>query len=237
MLGSFLEISVQTKDILASLDFYMRLGFERAPVNDVWTHPYAVVSDGHVYLGLHQYDFPSPSLTFVQPDLRQQLSAFEALGVQFEFCKLGEDQFNEAGFYDPNGQMVALLEARTCSPVNANVSRAMCGYFDEYRLAVRNLRTSSVFWEQLGLINCGEDTDTSQSRAVRLATGGLNLGLQESTVSGRPQVFFRHHRPEDLVEQLVKRSVAFGNAVIGQTAGISLTAPEGTRLMIIGGDS
>lgn len=235
MLGNFLEISIQTADILASLDFYMRLGFERAPVNDVWAHPYAVLTDGRVYLGLHQQAFPSPSLTFVQPHLRRQVAEFEALGIQFEFRKLGDDSFNEAGFYDHDRQMITLLEARTCSPVNTRVSGALCGYFDEYRLPVRNLQVSCRFWEQLGLINTGPDA--TRPHRVRLATGGLNLGLQESATPGRPLMVFAHTRPEDLAQQLLQRNIPVTPAAASPAAGVSLTAPEGTQLLIIGDDS
>ncbi|MDE2090879.1 MAG: hypothetical protein KGJ08_03125 [Gammaproteobacteria bacterium] len=235
MLGNFLEISIQTPDILASLDFYTRLGFERAPVNDVWSHPYAVLTDGHVYLGLHQYVFPSPSLTFVQPDLRRQLPDFEALGIQFEFCKLGDDQFNEAGFYDPDRQMVTLLEARSCSPLNSRITGCLCGYFDEYRVNVRDSQASCRFWEKLGLINTGLDATPTQT--VRLATGGLNLGLQESTAPSQPQITFTHAQPEDLAERLLQRNIMVAPAVSPRAVGISLAAPEGTQLLIVGNDS
>jgi catechol 2,3-dioxygenase-like lactoylglutathione lyase family enzyme len=235
MLGNFLEISIQTTDILASLDFYSRLGFERAPVNDVWAHPYAVVTDGYAYLGLHQYSFPSPALTFVQPDLCRQVAEFETLGIKFEFCKLGEDRFNEAGFYDPDRQMITLLEARTCSPVNAKVSSPVCGYFDEYRLPVRNLQASCRFWERLGLISSGPDL--TQPKMVRFATGGLNLGLQESGSGAQPLIVYRHARPEDLAEQLLRFNVPFDTAKLSRATGLTLTAPEGTRLVIDGGDS
>ncbi|MGA9855212.1 MAG: hypothetical protein WBR29_08070 [Gammaproteobacteria bacterium] len=234
MLGNFLEISIQTPDILASLDFYLRLGFERTPVNnDIWTHPYAVVSDGQVYLGLHQYAFPSPSLTFVQPDLRRQLPDFEALGIQIEFSKLGDDQFNEAGFYAPDRQMITLLEARTCSPLSSPNTACLCGYFDEYRMHARDPKASRSFWESLGLICTGSDAVHAQG--VRLATGGLNIDLQQPVTLGRPLMVFLRHRPEDLTEQLLRRNIPV--TTTQPAAGICLTAPEGTQLLIIGNDS
>jgi hypothetical protein len=236
MLGNFLEISIQTSDILASLDFYLRLGFERAPVNnDIWTHPYAVLSDGHVYLGLHQYGFPSPALTFVQPDLRSRMPDFETLGIQFEFSKLGDDQFNEAGFYDPDRQMVTLLEARTCSPLSSPSAVCLCGYFDEYRLQARDSQASRQFWEKLGLIV--SEPEAAYAHTVRLATGGLNIGLQQAATPGRPQIVFQHPRSEDLAEQLLRRNIPVTAASIPATAGILLNAPEGTQLLIVDNDS
>ena len=69
MSARFLEIGLHAPDILASLDFYRRLGFTEASVGETWSHPYAAVSDGRIALGLHALDFASPSLTFVQPEL------------------------------------------------------------------------------------------------------------------------------------------------------------------------
>ena len=60
MLGRFLEFSLATPDIQASLDFYTRLGFSQAEVGEAWSHPYAVVTDGRICLGLHQEAIPRP---------------------------------------------------------------------------------------------------------------------------------------------------------------------------------
>ncbi|MGH8397604.1 MAG: VOC family protein [Gammaproteobacteria bacterium] len=232
MLGDFLEISIATPDILASIDFYTRLGFKQASANDVWTHPYAVLTDGRVCLGLHQDTLPSPALAFVQPDLRRQLPEFEALGVQFEFRKLGEDQFNAAGFYAPDHQMITLVEARTFSPVTAQVSDSLCGYFEEYRLPASELQTSRCFWEQLGLIST-EPADT-QKHVVRLATGGLNLGLWDTNERAQPQLVFLHARPEDTARQLEQRGIVVQHTKSNE---LLLTAPEGTQLLIVKDDS
>ncbi len=228
MLGDFLEISIETPDILASIEFYTRLGFKQASVNDIWSYPYAVLTDGRVYLGLHQYALSSPALTFVQPDLRRQLPEFEALGIQFEFRKLGEDQFNEAGFYAPEHQMVALLEARTFSPVIARTGETLCGYFEEYRLPVRELQTSRRYWEQLGFIST--DPADTPLRAVRLATGGLNLGLWNADGQSWPLLVFLRARLEETAQQLEQHGIAVRHA---ENAGLLLTAPEGTHLLII----
>ena len=69
MLGEFLEISVQTPDILESLGFYKALGFSELEVGDIWPHKYAVVSDGHLCVGLHNRNVDGPTLTFVHRDL------------------------------------------------------------------------------------------------------------------------------------------------------------------------
>jgi hypothetical protein len=76
MLGRFLEVSVSCPDVLESIHAFEALGFREIPVGDVWSHPYAVVSDGRLNIGLHRYDFDSPSLTFVQSDLQKWRDAY-----------------------------------------------------------------------------------------------------------------------------------------------------------------
>ena len=63
MLGRFLEVSVHAPEILESLAFYEQLGFTQATVGETWSHPYAVVTDGRLFIGLHAYEFASPALT------------------------------------------------------------------------------------------------------------------------------------------------------------------------------
>ena len=73
MLGRFHEISITTADIRASVEFYERLGFTQAPTTDAWSHPYGVLTDGRLFIGLHQRRVPTPVLTFVHPGIATHL--------------------------------------------------------------------------------------------------------------------------------------------------------------------
>ncbi len=72
LLGRFLEFSIQTPNIIESLGFYKLLGFQELQVGEVWSHKYAVVSDGVLNIGLHDGKFDSPALTFVHQDVARQ---------------------------------------------------------------------------------------------------------------------------------------------------------------------
>src|SRR4051794_15086708 len=106
MLGRFHELSVATTDIRESVEFYERLGLTQAATNDTWTHPYGVLTDGRIFLGLHQRSFASPTLTFVRAGVAEIVTDLEARGVELDFRNTGEDVFNEVGFRDPTGQHV-----------------------------------------------------------------------------------------------------------------------------------
>ncbi len=152
MLGRFLEFSLAAPDVQASLDFYVTLGFSYAEVGDAWPHPYAVVTDGRIRLGLHQEPIPAPSLTFVKPELLKYLDEFEQRGIEFEFRHLGNDVFNEVGWLDPSGQLVRLVEARTFSPSKRLANdTSRCGYFLEIALPAPGARPGKKILGRLRL--------------------------------------------------------------------------------------
>ena len=137
MLGEFLEFSLTTADMLASMDFYRKLGFREASAGSSWKHPYTVFSDGRIHIGLHKRESLAPALSFVLPELRKRLEAFEALGIAFAYTSIELHHFNHAGFEDPDGTLLRLLEARTFSPLHESETAAsLCGYFLEYRIPV-----------------------------------------------------------------------------------------------------
>ena len=81
VLGKFHEISLETADIAESVAFYERLGFTQVGTNDTWQHPYGVLTDGKLFLGLHQFKFPSPTLTYVRQSVASHVHVIEKLGI------------------------------------------------------------------------------------------------------------------------------------------------------------
>ena len=232
MLGKFLEISIYAPDVKASYEFYEGLGFKSVAVGEIWSHPYAVVSDGDIYLGLHAYRFDSPALTFVRPELGTYSRALKRRGIRFEFEKLADDEFNELGFLDPAGQMVTLLEARTFSPPQFDAySFSLCGDFLEFTRATTTVTSVQSFWEDLGLLPGWHGEDPHPW--IRLIRDDINLGFH-LTGPLQPGLTFFADDMETRIEYLrasgydVSRSAPFPH-------GATLTAPEGTPLYLYPG--
>jgi catechol 2,3-dioxygenase-like lactoylglutathione lyase family enzyme len=231
MLGRFLEISIHCPSVRESMEFYERLGLVLAATNDIWRHQYAVVTDGRVALGLHAYDFPSPSLTWVHADLARHALTLADRGIHFEFMKTGEEEFNEAGFRDPDGQMVTLLEARTFSPVPVAPAGPVIGYFREYRYPVRSVTNSARFWEPLGFVAMKPDDD--EQGPMVLTSDGIDLCLFEGAAQ-RPQLVFESRDLSGSIAALVARGIS-GDLVpdlAGNGEALEIRAPEGTRIVI-----
>jgi len=234
VLGRFLEFSLATPDIQASLDFYTRLGFSEAEVGEAWSHPYAVVTDGRICLGLHQGAIPAPSVTFVKPDLLRHLAALEDLGLEFEFRHLGNDVFNEVGWFDPGGQLVRLIEARTFSPSKRiGTDTSQCGYFMEIALPTPDLEASKTYWEQFGFVGMDERDDHLPH--VSCTSDHVDLGLYDPSHLRRSMLRFE----VDDVGGTLARLAAIGISPAGEIPSplrkipaAVLIAPEGTPILL-----
>ena len=236
MLGRFLEISVRAHDVAESLAFYESLGFVQAVVGDTWSHPYAVITDGRLHLGLHAREFESPSLTWVQSGLVSHATRLQALGIELTVERLGEDSLHEIGFADPSGQAVTLLEARTFSPPAIPPGHeTQLGYFEEFGLPTVDLARSTAFWDALGLVAF----DPVRAPFTKVVATGrdLNVGLYDVDLRNPVLCFSDPAMPERIaalrdqghrfVERLPRGMNAREHAL--------LEAPEGTWLLLTTG--
>lgn len=232
MIGYFLEIGIQTTDIKASLEFYEALAFRQATVGEIWDHPYAVLTDGRAFIGLHQQEFQSPCLTFVRPELAAHLRRLKRQGIRLASTRIGEEHFNEAAFLDPDGHMVCLLEARTYSPPSFDEEDfSLCGRFAELSLPVRDFDESVAFWEPLGFV---ADPPAEEAVTHRLLTSdGINIGLHSQPWLRDPALTFRDPDMANRIERLVAAGFDIDTRVPhgGPAASATLTSPEGTLML------
>jgi len=239
MLGRFLEWSIETPDVQASLDFYRKLGFAEAEVGEAWPHPYAVVTDGRICLGLHQTPGssygPAPLLTFVRPDLLKHLESLERLGVVFEFRHLGNDVFNEVVWRDPSGHCIRLVEARTYSPIErAQASRAPFGYFLEIALPSSSVESSKSYWEAFGFV--GMEEEDAWLPHVCCTSDTIDIGLYDSRDVRLPGLLFEAEDVGASVMRLEGAGLA-SSAHLSKPLALAkaalFTAPEGTQVLLL----
>jgi catechol 2,3-dioxygenase-like lactoylglutathione lyase family enzyme len=232
VLGRFLEVSVHSPDLPESLAFYESLGFVQAVTGDARPHPYAVVTDGRLYLGLHGTGDDEPTLTWVHPDLATHAPRLEALGIGLEFARLGAEQLHEVGFLDPAGQRVTMLEARTFSPPTAPSRPSDLGYFEEFGIPTRDLERSAAFWDALGLV-AFEPERVPFTRVVA-AGRDLNVGLYDLDLRS-PVLTFSAPDMQTRIAALRKRGLRFAERLprgMNAREHALLIAPEGTGLLL-----
>ena len=235
MIGQFHEISIRTDNIGESVAFYERLGFSHCVTNDTWSHPYGVLTDGVITLGLHQYKFPSPSITCVKYDIPAQLSVLESLGVEIAWRRLGDDVFNEFGFVDPAGQMVTLLEARTYSPSDRRRGdNSLLGDFAEFSIPATDFESMRVFWEKLGFI--AHDEIEAPYVHMSITSDHVNIGAHRPRALDAPLLVFSAPDMPARLERLRQLDVAFSDELprgLMRESNALLSAPEGTLLLLL----
>lgn len=234
-IGRFLEISVHAPEIRESLAFYEALGFEQALVGEVWSYPYAVVTDGRLYIGLHAQRIREPTLTFVVQDLRSRLDDLEALGIDFHDVQLAPDVFNHATFVDPVGQRVSLIEARTFSPPTLDSHKpTTCGYFAEYGIPARDTDRARAFWESLGFV--AMDEQSHPFPRTELTSDHVNLAFYRSRALRHPVLTFEDEDMRERLARLRERGLTLSDEMpdtLDDRQNGVLIAPEGTRLLLM----
>ena len=234
MLGQFLEFSIRTPDILDSLGFYKTLGFSELDIGEVWSHKFAVISDGDLCIGLHDREFDAPALTFVQHELAKRARSMSDIGFDFSFLRIDEDEFNEIGLPDHDGNQVTMIEARTFSPPGDDVGDSLIGHWLEISLPVREAMRAGRFWAPLApnVLRLREEPTTH----MRFDAGGMSLGVSESIALTQPSLCFTcedRQRVASLIKQHDLKHEEFPGY---EGAFVALEAPEGTKLYLFDQD-
>jgi catechol 2,3-dioxygenase-like lactoylglutathione lyase family enzyme len=233
MFGRFLEISIATDDITASVQFYERLGFTQLTTGDAWSHPYGVLGDGRIVIGLHQRRAPSPALAFVRPGLERHADSLRAAGLDAVEARLAEGDFHELRLRDPAGQYVTLLEARTYSPPAAPLPPSLCGWFQAYSMPARDVQAVQAFWERAGFVAL-EAGDEPLVQAV-LTSDTLNLGLHSPRTLADPVLMFACADAPARIAQLLGLGVVRSPDLprgLDPGGSMLIEAPEGTLLLL-----
>lgn len=234
MIGRFHEVSVQAPDLLGSLAFYERLGFAQVTAGEAFSHPYAVVTDGRLAIGLHGAGLAaSPLLAFVLPDLGTRLAALERSGIDILERRLGDDVFNEA-LLVAAGQSVRLLEARTHSPSPMGPAQtSRLGWFEEYALPVPDLARAQAEWERLGFVPAEEGDEPYPH--IGLTSDSLNVALVAPGPLRGPALLFQEPDMPARVAKLAGEGFTFERRLPGgldASRHALLVAPEGTQLLL-----
>lgn len=232
MLGQFLEISVAAQPPADAFEFYAALGFRSIPVGEAPHKPAAAMHDGAITIGIYDADPQSALLTFVRPQLREYVRGLNRLGITLDSARLGEHDFHEARFTDPDGQAVRLIEARTFTPGDWDARNVpACGRFVEFSLSVESLERSQQFWEPLGFAEVARG-DLPHPWA-RVSGRGVALGLHQARL--QPGLTFIAPNVTARAQYLRAKgcAVRMSAPLAAAQPAATLVAPGGTPLYLL----
>ena len=243
MFGRFLEFTVATADIAASVEFYERLGFSQLTTGDTWNHPYGVLSDGRLCIGLHQRRpavaaSGAPALSFVRPELAQQLPRLRAAGFEPDAARLGDSDFHELRLRDPAGQSIVLLEARTFSPPRQGLGASLCGWFSAYSVPAAEPLAVQGFWERAGFVALAVADDPVGQLALTSDT--LTMTLHGPRTLDTAALVFTDPQMQVRLERLATLGITGGAQLprgLDRHANALIEAPEGTRLLLLNAET
>ncbi|MEJ0085867.1 MAG: hypothetical protein WDO72_09300 [Pseudomonadota bacterium] len=235
MLGKFHEISIETPDIAESVAFYERLGFTHCGTTDTWQHPYGVLTDGKLFLGLHQFKFPSPILTYVHANVATHAHIIEKHGIELAWKRVGEDAFNELGFFDPSGQAVRVQEAPThFAGERERGESSLCGDFAEISMPAGEFQPMREFWEPLGFVALDE-SETPYLR-MSMTSDHVDLAVHRPRMLDVPMLVFAAADMGERIERLRALGCELSEDLprgLDPRHNALLEAPEGTHLLLI----
>ena len=160
---------------------------------------------------------------------------FETRGIALTRCHVEPEVFNEIGFRDPFGQPVAVLEARTYSPVASTpLKMSLCGYFDELSMPAAGFEAAKEFWEPLGFVA----TDESDDPYLRLplTSDYLNIAFHRPRTLDRPMLVFSDPNMGERIARLRDLGVALSDELprgLNAAENALIEAPEGTVLLLL----
>lgn len=220
----FLEYSVPAADVAESLSWYQSLGFSELHTGNIRLYHYAVITEGDCCIGLHGESLEIPALSFVQPSLATHVRRLMAEETEFDFARIGIDEFHEAALGDPDGTLALLMEARSFSPPHdEDTATSFLGRAESLTLPCRVLEESIEFWQRFGFIAVASDVDGK----AELHRPGLVIALTEGTRQAA-----LNFRPSD-IDNCLQRLKNLGVKARSIAEGYELIAPEGTRLRLL----
>jgi predicted lactoylglutathione lyase len=190
-LGTFAELSLSVKDVVAAQKYYESLGFKSAKAATA-EYPTAAVTDGSVVLALHQVEFKSPTITYFGSNVAECLRALQENNIDAKVLKRENGKAAEVEFTDMNGQRFVLkaqapmqrdgvsFEMMTpAGPTGKDKHFSKCGMFGEFSIAVKDRAASAAFWQKLGFQNMHE-SDAPYPWGI-YSDGVTVLGIHQTT--------------------------------------------------------
>jgi len=101
-----LSLSLNVKDLVASRDFYLKLGFEKHDGNEA--DNWLIMKHGDTHIGLFQGMFDDNLITFHPKDVRSLQKHIKAQGITLDLEVPDEDGSGAGHFSlkDPDGNLI-----------------------------------------------------------------------------------------------------------------------------------
>jgi len=177
---------------------------------------------------------PSPTATFVLPNLVHAQRRLLACGIEPELSQLGEESLNQLRLRDPGANALALLEARTYSPAPPDAPSSLCGYFSQLSLPQSDFEAARAFWERGGFVALSELDEPYPH--LPLTSDRLDVAFHQRRTFDAPLLVFECMDVPALLPRLQAQGLSLCPQMprgLDRRRNALLEAPEGTLLLVV----
>jgi len=231
----FLELSIACDEVLPCMGLFQQLGFQSLPTNEIWDYPYAVMSDGRCFIGLHdKAHFEKISensrFSFACEDISNAQRFLNDKSHYLAYSDLdSDDTAQNALFISPSGIGAHFIAARPFSPPSEKTDSTL-GYFRGYLFPKSHEEESLSFWEDIGLLAMHDE----DSKYIQLSTNNFNAVVSDFDQLKELALLFEHPEPESIFPHLARYGMGINMPENGLAMNgvFSITAPNGIELIV-----
>ncbi|MGD9489012.1 MAG: hypothetical protein AB7W47_13380 [Calditrichaceae bacterium] len=248
-LGMASQISIGTKDVEQSFNFYEKLGFVKK-AGSPNPNPWMQISDGTLLILLNQDDREYIGLNYFDGGMESKVVELEKSGIEFlktsdhdgkffmgifsspDNFKVGLINRHPNGMYIPDGYHLFNFPKKYFYEPDRYPNK-QCGIFGEVCHPVKDLKLSMKFWEGLGY---EQKAYNKQPYPWAIISDGMNyIGLHQTRDFKQPAITY--YAPD--VPKKVKEfenagvdSVEFFGGIFGNDSNVIITTPEGQKFFL-----
>ncbi len=242
-LGQVAQINIGVSDLLTSLTFYQRLGYEKIEVS-ADPYPWARITDGQNLIMLNGDGNRYLGLVYFSLDTKRRVAKLEQKGIEIIQRREKDGELMMAVFVGP-GQLVVGLITFDPEEIPRPSGRPLTsgGTFGEFALSVADYHAAVKFWSVLGFAAIHENDDPYPWGIV--SDENIILGLHQNREIGDEIEFkdpaMTYFAPDMArrIERLKAEGFTFNYESISESGVVNnatLLGPDGESLFYFEGE-
>jgi predicted lactoylglutathione lyase len=236
LLGTPTRLVMSCKDIIKSMSWWTKLGFN--PVPGIAMHPDSALSltDGQVIITLVKESLPSPILMFSSSRIKDLRDTLAANNINTTFDLKGPS-LGEIRLLSPNGVYIAVrpVTDEPVKPVSGD-SNIICGRVTEFSIGTSTLKPEREYWEHLGFTI--KRTATIPYPYALMTDGSIVVGLHENRDIPTLTITYFAEDMVDRIDRLRKSGVEITEELAdpsGKLANGRVISPDGQIVFLFNG--
>jgi predicted lactoylglutathione lyase len=232
------EIGLSVKDLDSEIKFFEQLGFKESANQADNPGPHKIMTDGRIFIGLYQFDFPSPTVGIYCDDIQSDVNEIAKSGLELEQFADSNGSLEAAQAVSPAGVPFFLQPASVFEQPDREEPFSKAGLFGELAIPVKEFEAEVSFWQQVGFEFAGGPYDDPEKWGI-LGNRTLPVGIHETTHYDQPALTFFSTHQSDMISELKESGTEFQWSMEnedGVTENAALLTPNGILVFLFTGD-